>query len=145
MGATITKTRESALWSWVLTGVNSPDLILKRIENSVDRGTPDVLGCWGGLFICMELKVGIPRADGTVWCDVKPVQAATLIQFHRAHGSSWVLVQVGVGAAAKRFLISGKDAARLVVPIAVAELQKLTAIDPKSTSHEILKRVMSLW
>lgn len=139
------RARENSLWHWLEKGATSPDLVLKRVENLVDTGFPDTIGCWGGLTIAIELKVGIPRADGTIWCRLTGVQSMTLIQFAKAKASAWVLAQVGVGAAAQRFLIPAADSPKIIEPVPLSLLRSLTRVDPKATPTQILSRVMALW
>jgi hypothetical protein len=57
--------RESALWGWLSKAEKAlrHELHLIRVENSTERGTPDVEGCLNGNTFWLELKSAIRPAN----------------------------------------------------------------------------------
>lgn len=46
------------------------------------RGVPDIVGCFGGTFVSMELKVDSP---------IDPLQQYTLDRIEKAGGKAWIV------------------------------------------------------
>ena len=119
------RARESNLWNWLRDGAPD-DCFMERIENSIAVGTPDVFGVWRGVAFCAELKSVGRRPTGDVWCEVKTDQAMFLRAWRRAGGLSWVLVQVGVMHAARRYLVDGVLSDQLLEPLPELALRSLS-------------------
>lgn len=104
-------TREASLWKWLKEGTRRhyPDLDLRRVENGVERGTPDVEGCWKGWQFWIELKCCDRPKDPDLPFKVRfePAQLPWLRRRTRAGGSCWVLLQLGSGQTAVRYLVPG--------------------------------------
>ena len=128
---------ERSLWQRVRTGWAvlrklGHKIVLSRIENLVDEGTPDVEGCIAGVHIWLELKS----------CD-RPVRPSTPIRFrtnkktyisqtlwHRERAAAgcrhnFVLIQVGDASQAKLYLIPGYYYDKLKVPEIDLELMSV--------------------
>lgn len=114
--------RESSLWKWLSEAEKkldfSPDLHWRRIENLVGEGDPDVEGCYFGNAFNIELKVAERPARTTTRvlgpADIRPKQIPWAKARWEAGGSSYFLIQVGSSAKAKRYLIRGCDASKIV-------------------------------
>ncbi len=110
-------TRESGLWRW-LKGARlrlREDLHIQRVENSVGSGTPDVEGKLnGGDQFWIELKsTARPKRDGPVRFKVRDSQVEWMRRRAAVGGRPWLLLQVGSGRAAERYLIPGEYAAQV--------------------------------
>ena len=56
--------REVRLWEWLRDGLRGTDgLHMRRVENLVSEGDPDVDGCWHGRYFELELKGVVPAQD----------------------------------------------------------------------------------
>jgi hypothetical protein len=106
--------RESSLWKWLLNGKDAftDDLLhMTRIENLVDEGTPDVEGCLDGDAFWIELKSNARPKRETTRCieprDIRPQQEPWLKRRWNAGGNAWMLIQIGEGHNAKRYLVPG--------------------------------------
>lgn len=132
------RARESGLWAWLRDGAPA-DCVLERIENSVSRGTPDVVGCApSSLVFWCELKAVARRPSGDVWCELKPEQASFLRRWAVAGCKTFVLVQVGVGHTARRYLIRAADCLELLKPLPEVLLAGLSICRGKNTPKEII-------
>lgn len=135
------RSRESNLWQWLQAGAPLGAFMV-RIENSIDRGTPDVFGVCGKAFCC-ELKSVGRRPDGTVWPELKTEQAMFLRSWARCGGNSWVLIQVGVGRVAKKYLIPGMKSNELTAVLPESRLENLSVISSKDDATWIIERMGS--
>lgn len=135
-------TRESNLWKWLVKDRREfkHRLHMTRIENSAGKSTPDVEGCLNGSQFWTELKCeSLPRhPDTPIKPRFQPGQPEWLARRSNAGGLSWVLLQVGKGPSAQRFLIEGQHAAGLAHGATIAQLQRMSVIDPKSNSTEFI-------
>lgn len=106
------KADESSLWQWLKKAESGFGTILhlERIENSCAKGTPDVLGCLSSVSFTIELKaVERPKSKATtidIGLSVDQIWWAKR-RFDAGGRDHWVLVQVGSGTDAKRYLIKG--------------------------------------
>lgn len=107
------KTRESSLWSWLKGAERAigPDLRMERVENAVSSGTPDVDGVLMGRHFKAELKtVARPARESTgLHIKFQPAQPDWIRSWSSAGGRVFVLVQVGSGAMARRYLVPGRN------------------------------------
>lgn len=107
------KTREASLWQW-LSKAREPygeRLDIERIENSVGAGHPDVRLMVEGKHAYIELKtVARPARKTTgVLVGLRLEQKEWAERYVKAGGRScYLLVQVGSGHAAVRYLIDAE-------------------------------------
>jgi hypothetical protein len=121
------RVRESNLWNWLRQAeqhVAPLELFWERIENGIARGTPDIHGVYRCVAFVCELKA-IARTT-TLNCELRNDQALKLRGWWHAGGLSWILVQVGMGRQAVRYLVEGRDAAKLCLPISETYLEDLS-------------------
>lgn len=87
-------------------------LDLRRVENSLTQGTPDVEGCFFGRSFWIELKSADRpvRPTSALKFDLTIFQARWLQKRWHVGGHAWVLVRVGKGSNSKVYLIPGKSA-----------------------------------
>jgi len=138
------KTQEKNLWAWLRKISTTHDYItLHRIENTLSRSTPDVVAAVGSIMVFIELKTTHRPARSTT--PIRPRfqqgQSSFLYYWSLRHDAAFLLLQVGSGVDARRYLLTGR-AARAIEAGAVteAELQTLALIDPKATAEEILRQ-----
>lgn len=113
-------TRESQLWSWLDTNsrhLRRTGLHVVRVENSCGSGFPDVEACWLGTSFTVELKCADrPKREGTT-CNFKHMRAGQVIfaaDRAKARGRHFLLLQVGSGHEAQRYLLVGTYAAAVL-------------------------------
>lgn len=101
--------KETRLWGWLTKARKTmrSQLHMTRIENSVGRGTADVEGCLNGTQFWIELKVYAKPARPSTKIKVlfELAQRPWLTRRIKAGGDAWVLVQVGPGRKAGRYLV----------------------------------------
>lgn len=106
----MSKTREASLWQW-LSKAREPygeRLDIERIENSIGSGHPDVRLMVEGKHAYIELKtVARPARKTTgILVGLRKEQVDWAGRYNTAGGKScYLLVQVGSGHAAERYLI----------------------------------------
>lgn len=109
--------RESDLWRWLSTARLhfKRELHMTRVENAVAKGFPDVEGCLRGQQFFIELKCATVRKHGNLAFGhrITGEQAHWLDRRFALSGHAWVLIQVGTGASATRYLVPGSLAPRL--------------------------------
>lgn len=114
------------------------NLVLHRIENIVDAGTPDVIGCLGGPTFWIELKA-VPRQP-MVRVGLRPEQAQFLRNWTRNGGNAWVLVQVGVRDNARRYLVHSDDCLELLKSLEEKKIEELSMTGGKDRATTIVMR-----
>lgn len=130
------------MWNWLRQAeqhVEPGRLAWERIENSIARGTPDVHACYRCVAFLCELKAVARPASREINCELRNDQALKLRAWWRAGGLSWVLIQVGVGAQAVRYLIPGSESHRLTMPIDETSLENMSAMPLSATPLEVLR------
>lgn len=138
------KTLEKNLWRWVKTGCRGEfqeqSLYMERVENSVASGTPDVDGCLNGACFKIELKTAArPRNPGNcVAVKFTPAQIPWHKRYARSAGPSFILIQVGSGSAARRYLIHGDKAANVQLGVPESTLNRLSVTPSDATAAEII-------
>lgn len=137
--------RETSLWRWLskARGKLQDGLHMNRVENSISSGMPDVEGCLsaagiqGGMQFWIELK-SVPRPrhpDTKLPIKLRDSQVEWARRRIEAGGRSWILVQVGSGHTAQRYLLYGTDAPALKNGLTEAqvrnrcEMRKYTCFD----------------
>lgn len=131
------KTRESGLWRWLEKAniVFGPRLHMQRIENSVERGTPDVDAVLDACGFVIELKsVARPKRGGPIHTKLSADQAMFLLARRRAGGRAYLLIKVDDN----RYLISGEHAGELEKPISETRLVTLSLIARDARPHDVL-------
>ncbi len=136
-------TRETSLWRWLAKSrlVYRELLHLSRVENSVAEGTPDVEGCLTAASpFWIELKIAaVLRGDKVRMKHIRPAQVEWLRRRCAVGGLAWILVQVGSGRTALRFLIWGTHADELSEGVVSLErLRHLAVVDSRSRASEII-------
>lgn len=135
---------ESRLWQWLsrpARGHFREALHIDRVENSVMSGMPDVEGCLLGRQFWIELKCEPrPRADGAkIKPRFRPAQPQWILRRARAGGAVFVLLQVGAGNAARRYLIHGAQVVLLQNGMTEAKLSQLSVVPSNSGPEEIIR------
>lgn len=143
--------RESALWQRCKTGGKALTwqghrVDLKRIENAVGVGHPDVEGCVDGGQVWIELKSCLrpARADTPIRPKKRPSQEI----WHRDRSKAgcrinWILIQVGEDRDGILYLIPGNRYADITVP--EAELARMSALPVSATAADALLRAVQGW
>ena len=143
------KVRESKLWSWLKLGGKDfkERLHMSRVENAVGSGMADVEGCLKDL----ETRVGIQ-----FWielkCESRPTNPDTKIKprfqpgqgpWHRRRrrsgGRTFVLLQVGAGGSARRYMLPGELIPSMQKGMTEKRLEELSVITPVALHHEIIE------
>ena len=110
--------RETALWNWLRKARKElrSDLHMERVENGAASGTPDVEGLLtGGSQFWIELKSAPrPKRGGPVRFKVRAGQVEWLRRRCAVGGRAYLLLQVGSGASARRYLVWGDYAASIM-------------------------------
>ena len=137
------KVPETRLWSW-LSGTTKKhfkhDLHLNRIENSVSQGMPDVEGCLRRVQFWIELKCEKRPANwGTkVRPKFRPAQPPWLRRRIEAGGRAFVLLQVGAGRDARRYLVRGDLADEMAAGVTEDWLESVSFVNPKAAARSII-------
>ena len=131
---------EYNLWRWLRqTNTLGQDLHMMRIENAIERGTPDVYGCYMGWHFWLELKVADRpvRSKTPVRIQYRAGQEDWHIRHRAACGNSYVLLQVE----RSRFLIPSAFAFDAPVPLDALAERSLVSIHAKADT--IIREVCS--
>lgn len=135
------RSRENSLWAWLRPGLPR-DSQATRIENCVERGTPDVELHAYACQAWLELK-SVPRREH-VFCELSPDQARWLKRRSELGGVARVLVQVGVGHDARRYLIDGLDCYELLKSLSESRLEELSRCHPiLSTPEHVVMMIVA--
>ena len=140
-------TSESNLWKWLAKTrlIFRKALHITRIENSAGLGTPDVEGCFGNQF-WMELKCSArpAKVDTPIKPKFQPQQVPWLQKRAAAGGKAFVLLQVGAGGSAARYLIPAGSAQCLEeYGMTIAQLETCSIVDPKASAEQIIREAAS--
>lgn len=105
--------REVRLWEWLRDGLRGVEgLHMRRVENLVSDGDPDVDGCWKGRYFELELKgCDRPARDGRLDFDVRQSQVVWHRRRWKCGGNVWLYVRVGKGRDVRRYLVPGSKTA----------------------------------
>lgn len=134
--------RESRLWAWLSKArpLLRLNLHMNRVENSIMEGMPDVEGCLLGRQFWIELKCEArpsnPRKK--VRPKFRPAQLPWLKRRMAAGGRAFILLQVGSGASANRYLLPADIGDSLLKGIREEKLKDLAVLDPRAPAIEIL-------
>ena len=113
---------------------------LRRLENSCEKGTPDVEGCLNATQVWIELKSCLRPKRATTPCHPKiRIEQVEWLKTRAAAGcrACWLLIQVGEAHNARLYLIPGPHAA-LAQDVPESELDLLGVANPELSPAEIL-------
>jgi hypothetical protein len=138
---------ERALWQRVKKGGVALKLlghciVLTRIENMVDEGTPDVDGCINGPQVWIELKSCDRPARAST--PIRPKTRPSQSDWHRERTAAgchhnFVLIQVGEASQAKFYLIPGRDYDQIVAPEIDLELLSVLSYSTVPMTQVLLR------
>ncbi len=140
----MSKTLEKNLWRWVKDGCRGEFprglLYMERIENAVGQGHPDVDGCLDCHAFKIELKTAARPANPGTCVSVKftPAQVPWHERYYGAGGRAFLLIQVGSGHAARRYLIPGRKAAAVKLGVPENTLGELSVAPFDATAKSIV-------
>lgn len=128
------KIAEKNLWAWLRGGKVSfgLDLHIQRIESNTALGIPDVEGClkvWpASVSFWTELKAAARPVRATT--QIKHNVTADQVSWHRkryhAGGVSNLLLQIGSGNEAKKYLVNSSELLAFQKPITEAEIASIS-------------------
>lgn len=135
--------RENRLWAWLnkVKPIFRYRLHMNRVENSVLEGMADVEGCLEGRQFWIELKTCARPSNPSTKIKPKfqPKQVPWLKRRCRAEGRAFVLVQVGSGSDAARYLIPGHMAHLVEAGMTEEGLKECSTVGPKATAEQIVE------
>lgn len=136
--------REVRLWEWLRDGLRGTEgLHMRRVENLVSEGDPDVDGCWMGRYFELELKgCDRPAKDGKLDFDVRQSQVVWHRRRWRCGGNIWLYVRVGRGRDVRRYLVPACLTGRVKEGVTEAELATLSVLPPDHSAAELLAQAV---
>jgi len=136
--------REVRLWEWLRYGLRGVEgLHMRRVENLVGDGDPDVDGCWRGRYFELELKgCDRPAKDGRLDFDVRQSQVVWHRRRWRCGGNVWLYVRVGKGRDVRRYLVPGGLTGRVKEGVTEAELAAMSLLPPDHRPADLLGRAV---
>ena len=136
--------REVRLWEWLRDGLRgTPGLHMRRVENLVSEGDPDVDGCWQGRYFELELKgANRPAKGGQLVFDVRQSQVVWARRRWLCGGRLWLYARVGQGRDVRRYLVPGSLTGRVAAGVTEEELAELAVLPPDHTALELLRRAI---
>lgn len=141
-------TLEKNLWAWLKKGFKEVKVPkdIRRIENMVSVGDPDVEGCIIGVSFNTELKSKArpKRITTKIKTDLTRDQARWLLDRHKAGGITWILIQIGSAHKAKRYLIPGRLGFSLLEKVLETELAALAINTGNENALCIIKKMALL-
>jgi hypothetical protein len=143
------KVLEKNLWKW-LSACKGPFVHINRIENVLDKGTPDVEGWARASHTSTGFQIELKTCERPVRKNTKLTVKIELeqVEFMEARsavgGVCYVLLQVGSGADAGRYLIPGGYARGLLNRrYTEADLRKLVNHPSDITPQGVLGIILS--
>lgn len=138
--------REVRLWEWLRDGLRAvPLLHMRRVENMVSTGDPDVDGCWNGDYFELELK-GCDRpvrADSLLTFDIRQSQVLFHRKRWRAGGRIWIYIRVGKDRATMRYLIPSSHMQELSLGVTEERLRQMTALPLVHDQMDLLRMAVT--
>jgi hypothetical protein len=128
------KIDEANLWSWlkkVEPLVPRGELHWQRVENAVKKGTPDVEAHFKRSFVA-ELKAIDRRPTMIIREKHWPDQVMFIHSRTIAGGLAWLLIQVGSGDNAKRYIIPGSHILKFAKSFTEADLMTYATCIPQT-------------
>lgn len=132
--------REVRLWEWMRDNLKTVKFLhMRRVENLVSEGDPDVDGCWAGRYFELELKgCDRPKTGGLLTFDIRQSQVIWHRKRWRAGGNLWLYIRVGKGRDVKRYLVPACHTPRVKEGVTEAELAALAVLPPDHSATEML-------
>lgn len=115
---------------------------MDRVENSIMGGMPDVDGCINGLQFWIELKCAARPANPSTPIKPKfqPGQIPWIKRRINAGGTAHVLIQIGSGRDARRYLIPGHIAIyKLDDGMTEADMQAFSRCHGEDSAGDIIR------
>jgi hypothetical protein len=136
--------REVRLWEWLKDNLRGTEgLHMRRVENLVSEGDPDVDGCWLGRYFELELKgCDRPVKDGLLNFDVRQSQVIWHRRRWKCGGNVWLYIRVGKGREIKRYLIPGSLTGRVREGVTEAQLAELSVLPCGHSATELLQQAI---
>ncbi|XAQ48638.1 hypothetical protein [Xanthomonas phage vB_XeuM-YB23] len=133
--------REVRLWEWLRDRLKgTAGLHMRRVENLVSSGDPDVDGCWNGLYFELELKgCDRPKRGGKLGFEVRQAQVVWHRKRWRCGGNCWIYARVGKGTDVRRYLVPGFKAQAVADGVTEEELAAMSVLRPDHTPQEVLE------
>lgn len=134
------KDKESSLWGWCKRGADSLKgrAHVRRVENDVVVGDPDVEGCVDGGEFNVELKAcPEPNSAGGVLVRIDEAQINWLRRRRRSGGQAWLLVRVGSSNSARHYLLPGDDLTALRTTVRETWLADRTAVPADISARDL--------
>jgi hypothetical protein len=134
--------REVRLWEFLRDGLKGTEgLHMRRVENQVGVGDPDVDGCYQGCYFEIELKGTNRPAHASTPIDlgIRKSQVIWHRKRTRCGGNNWLYIRIGVGAGVRRYLVPGKFVPALAAcNVTEAALGALAVLPPVHTAEQVL-------
>lgn len=137
--------REVRLWEWMRDNLKTvPLLHMRRVENMVSTGDPDVDGCWNGDYFELELKgCDRPAKPGSILnFEIRQSQVLFHRKRVRAGGRIWVYIRVGKGLSTARYLIPSNFLQQIQEGVQEEVLASMAVLPPNHTAIEMLRRAI---
>lgn len=133
--------REVRLWEWLRDQLRGTEgLHMRRVENLVSEGDPDVDGCWNGRYFELELKgCNRPKQGGLLDFDVRQSQVIWHRKRWRCGGNVWLYARVGMGRDVRRYLVPGFKTALVKEGVTEEQLAAMAVLPPDHTALELLR------
>ncbi len=136
--------RENRLWEFMRDGLRgTPGLHMRRVENLVSTGDPDVDGCYEGDYFEVELKgCNRPvRPTTNLDFEVRPSQVAWHRRRLRAGGNTWLYIRVGKDRDLAKYLVHGSHAPLIYDGVTESQLEELSVLPKSHTPHQLLTKI----
>lgn len=135
--------RETRLWDWLRDGLGGkPGLHMRRVENGISEGDPDVDGCWEGRYFELELKgCNRPANPATpLAIEVRQAQVVWARRRWKCGGNVWLYVRVGFGRDVRRYLVPGSLATIVRDGVTEEQLRGMSVLPPDHSATQLLER-----
>jgi hypothetical protein len=137
--------REVRLWEFLRDGLKGvAGLHMRRVENQVSSGDPDVDGCYSGRYFEIELK-GLDRparASTPLDLGIRKSQVIWHRKRVRAGGNIWLYIRVGKDRDLRKYLVPGSLTGILEAnPPTEEALEKLAVLPPIHTATQVLSKI----
>lgn len=117
---------------------------MRRVENLVGEGDPDVEGCWEGTYFELELKgCDRPTREGKLDFEVRQSQVVWHRKRWKCGGNLWLYIRVGKGRDVRRYLVPGNLTGHIKEGVDEEALARMSMLPPGHSPSELLERVVS--
>lgn len=133
--------REVRLWEWLRDNLKgTAGLHMRRVENLVSDGDPDVDGCWEGRYFELELKgCDRPKLGGPLGFEVRRSQVLWHRRRWRCGGNVWLYARVGRGRDVRRYLVPGCRTGLVAEGVTEEQLAALAVLPPDHSAMDLLR------